>query len=40
MQDNDILTGHNGAGDDCMGKAIKYGVLGVYGKWCAINGKL
>lgn len=30
MSGNKASPGHDGAGDDCMGKAIKYGALGVY----------
>ena len=37
MQGNKQSLGDDGAGDDCMGKAIKYGALGVYGWWCAIT---
>ena len=31
---------HDEPGEDCMGKAIKYGALGVYSKWCAIIGAI
>lgn len=37
MQENKLPLGHDGVGDDCMGKAMKYGILGVYGEWCAIT---
>lgn len=37
MSGNKASPGHDGAGDDCMGKAIKYGALGVYSKWCAVT---
>lgn len=38
MEEEKLPLGHGGAGDDCMGKAIKYGTLGAYGEWCAITG--
>jgi len=38
MEEEKLPLGHNGAGDDCMGKAIKYGTLGAFGEWCAITG--